>query len=96
MPHFAPSAKRQTIDEKELTVYYDDQCPYISQRIEKLRAYCGEKDIPVRFIRVATLAQAKALPCVFNNWAVFYGGRFVTVNQIDGAAVEKLLKKECN
>ena len=39
VPHFAPSAKRQTIDEKELTVYYDDQCPYIPQRIEKLRAY---------------------------------------------------------
>ena len=96
VPHFAPSAKRQTIDETALTVYYDDQCPYIPQQIEKLRAYCGEKNIPARFIRVDTLAQAKALPCVFNNWAVFYGGRFVTVNQIDGAAVEKLLKKECN
>ena len=40
-----------------------------------------------------TLEQAKALPCVSNNWAVFYDGKFVTVNQIDGAMVEKLLKK---
>ena len=33
----------------------------------------------------------KALPCPFNNWAVFCGGRFVTVNQLDGAGVQKLL-----
>jgi len=30
---------------------------------------------------------------VFNNWAVFYNGNFITVNQTDGAALEKLMKK---
>lgn len=40
-----------------------------------------------------TLEQAKALPCVFNNWAAFYDGKFVTVNQLDGTAVAKLLKE---
>lgn len=93
VPHFAPGAKAQTIPEKELTVYYDDQCPYIHQRVEKLRAYCEGKGIPARFVHVETREQAKALPCVFNNWVVFYGGKFITVNQIDGAAVEKLLKR---
>ena len=48
-------------------------------------------EIPAVFSHVGTLAQAKALPCPFNNWAVFYGGRFVTVNQLDGAGVQKLL-----
>ena len=40
-----------------------------------------------------TLQKAKELPCVFNNWAVFYGGRFVTVNQLDAAGIERILKK---
>ena len=40
-----------------------------------------------------TLEKAKALPCVFNNWAAFYGGKFVTVNQIDAAALEKLRQR---
>ena len=93
VPRFAPDAKRQTVESRDLTVYYDDQCPYIPQRVEKLRAYCAERNIPAQFIRLETLEQAKALPCPFNNWAVFYGGRFLTVNQIDGAAVEKLLRK---
>ena len=92
-PRFAPNAKNQTIDSRELTIYYDDQCPYIPQRIEKLREYCTEKDIPAAFIHVDTLEQAKGLPGVFNNWAVFYDGKFVTVNQLDGASVEKILKR---
>lgn len=92
VPRFAENAKSQRIDEQELTVYYDDQCPFIPQRVDKLRAYCEAHGIPARFIHVDTLAQAKALPCVFNNWAVFYQGRFVTVNQLDGSALEKLLR----
>lgn len=91
-PQFAPNAAKQRIDDPVLTVYYGDQCPYIPQRIEKLRAYCAEKSLPARFIHIDTLARAKALPCVFNNWAVFYGGKFVTVNQIDGPALEKILR----
>ena len=93
VPRFAPNAKRQAIENRELTIYYDNQCPYIPQRIEKLREYCGANGIPASFRHVETLAQAKALPCVFNNWAVFYDGKFVTVNQLDGTAVAKLLKK---
>lgn len=92
VPQFAPNAKKQAIESKELTVYYDDQCPFIPQRVEKLQAYCTEHDIPAHFIRVDSLEQAKGLPCVFNNWAVFYDRKFVTVNQIDGAALERILR----
>ncbi len=91
-PKFAPSVK-QEIPEKELTVYYDYQCPYIFQRIEKLHEYCNTKNIPINFVFVDSLEKAKNLPCVFNNWAVFFGGKFVTLNQIDGAMAEKIIKK---
>ena len=92
-PYFAPNAKRGTIEEKDLTIYYTDQCPFIAQRIEKLRAYCATHEIPAAFLHVETTEQAKMLPCPFNNWAVFYGGRFATVNQLDGAGVQKLLAR---
>ena len=90
-PQFAPGAKTMSTDFPGLRVYYSDQCPFITQRVEKLREYCTGRDIPAQFLRVDTLEKAKALPGVFNNWAVFYGGSFVTVNQIDGAALEKIL-----
>ena len=92
-PKFCENAKRQAIDNKNLTIYYDDQCPYIFDRVEKLRRYCEENGIAAEFIHVDTLKKAKELPCVFNNWAVFYDGKLVTVNQIDGAGVKKIINR---
>ena len=93
LPRFTPGAKAQTIENRELTVYYDDQCPFIFQRVEKLKEFCAQKGLPARFIHVESAEQAKALPCVFNNWAVFCDGKFATVNQIGGAEVERFMKR---
>lgn len=49
--------------------------------------------LAARFVHVDTLEKAKFLPCAFNDWAVFYDGKFITVNQIDAAALEKLRQK---
>lgn len=49
--------------------------------------------LAARFVHVDTLEEAKSLPCAFNTWAVFYDGKFVAVNQIDAAALEKLRQK---
>lgn len=49
--------------------------------------------LAARFVHVDTLEKAKSLPCAFNNRAVFYDGKLVTVNQIDAAALEKLRQK---
>lgn len=49
--------------------------------------------LAARFVHVDTLEKAKSLPCAFNNRAVFYVGKFVTVNQIDAAALKKLRQK---
>ena len=93
VPQFAPSAKKQEIDSRQLTIYYDMQCPFVYQRIESIKEYCQENNVPAAFIEVDALQKAKELPCVFNNWAVFYKGKFVTVNLLDAGAIEKLLKK---
>lgn len=92
-PQFAPNAKKERIESGELTIYYDMQCPFILQRIGVLKEYCAENGVPAQFLEVDTLQKAKELPCVFNNWAVFYKGRFETVNQLDPAALERLLKR---
>ena len=90
-PHFAAGAKRGTVDESGLVVYYDDQCPFLPARVETLRAYCEEKGIQAEFRHVGSLAEAKALPSVFNNFAVFWNGQLITVNQIDPKTLEKVI-----
>ena len=92
-PRFAPNAKIGKIANQELTIYYDMQCPYIHQSVETIRQYCAANDVPVSFIQVDTLQKAKELPCVFNNWAVFYKGNFETVNLLDVAYLKRILKK---
>ena len=92
-PKFTDNAKKQMIANKELTIYYSSQCPFIVQNLEKIRTYCQASGIPASFILVDTLQRAKELPCVFNNWAVFYQGKFETVNLVDVGYVKRLLKQ---
>lgn len=92
-PKFAENAKKMTIESQALTVYYDMQCPFIPGNLEMIRQHCEAHGVPADFIEVDTLRKAKELPCVFNNWGVFYKGRFETVNLLDAAALERILKK---
>ena len=93
VPAFSPNAQKMKIEQEELTIYYDQQCPYTYQSIESVKQYCASNHVPVSFFLVDTLQKAKELPCVFNNWAVFYKGRFETVNLLDAAALKRILKK---
>jgi len=90
-PRFADSAKNGRIQSEELSIYYGLQCPYIPNCIEEVKVYCESNDIPLNLIRVDTLEKAKALPCVFNNWAVFYRGEFQTVHLLNAGYLKKLL-----
>lgn len=93
VPAFTPRARAQTIERDELTIYYDLQCPYIPGRIEVIRRYCDEEGVPALLIQVDSLQKAKELPGVFNNWGVFYKGKFQTVNLLDVATLKRILKK---
>ncbi len=93
LPEFTPRAKSSSIENKELTIFYDMQCPFIPQYIERIGDYCKTNYIPVSFIRVDSLRKAKDLPCVFNNWGIFYNGIFETVNLTDTAGIQRILKK---
>lgn len=93
LPRFAPNAKSMKVESQALTIYYSAQCPYTWQSIEMVRRYCEENAVPVQLLPVDSLAQAKQLPCVFNNWAVFYKGKFETVNLLDTAYLKRILKK---
>lgn len=92
-PRFAPNAKAMKIDSEVLTIYYDMQCPFIHQKIEKIKEYCETRDVPVSLIQVDTLQKAKELPCVFNNFAAFYKGSFETVNLLNPDNLQRILKK---
>ena len=89
---FTDGAKRQEIESRELTIYYSAQCPFILQKLDNIRAYCEANDVPASFLPLDTLEKAKELPCVFNNFALFYQGKFETVNLVEAGYVERMLR----
>lgn len=93
VPRFAENAKKQSVTDKDLTIYYSMQCPYIPNCIEQIENHCTAHNIPHTFIAVDTLEKAKSVPCVFNNWAVFYDGRFETVHLLNEGYLKKLLER---
>lgn len=90
-PQFSDSVKTQRISSDVLTIYYDMQCPYIPNCIDQIENYCSSNGIPCDLIAVDTLEKAKSVPCIFNNWAVFYRGQFQTVHLLNEGFLVKML-----
>lgn len=94
VPSFNESARRQTIDEPGLVIYYGLQCPYIPDCVEQIKIYCENNEIPLKLHKIDSLKKAKEMPGVFNNWAVFYQGQFETVHLLNEGYLKKLLAKQ--
>lgn len=90
-PCFTEAARKHRIDSKDLTIYYGLQCPYIPNCVKEIEAYCQANGVKLNLIKVDTLKKAKSLPCVFNNWAVFYDGKFETVHLLNEGYLQKML-----
>ena len=93
-PMFAENAKKQKIDSEILTIYYSVQCPYILNCVEQIETYCKTEKIALQLIIVDSCKEAKELPCVFNNWAVFYKGKFLTLHLLNEAYLKKMLAEQ--
>lgn len=93
-PSFTQDAKKAEIPNQELTIYYAMQCPYTAQSIKMIKEYCDANKIAVFIQLIDSLQKAKQVPCAFNNFAVFYKGKFETLNLLlDIKALERILKK---
>lgn len=90
-PAFAENARKQTIQSNVLTIFYGMQCPYIPNCIEQIKNYCENNNVPLDLIPIDSVESAKSVPCVFNNWAVFYNGKFETVHLLNESYLKKLL-----
>ena len=91
-PKFADSARAMRIDSEDFTVFYSPECPYTAYEVTELSEYAESKGIKINFIAIDTLEKAKNAPCMFNNWANFYKGEFVSNTILNANAFEKLIK----
>lgn len=92
-PRFHDNARKMTIDQDEFTIYYSPACPYVQYEVQELTQYCHNNDLKINFIKVDSLEKAKSLPCVFNHWANFYKGQFISHTILNANSFQKLLNK---
>lgn len=50
----------------------------LNMELKKLSNYAKENNLIINFIKIDTLEKAKNVPCIFNNWANFYKGEFIS------------------
>ena len=91
-PKFCENARKLKIDSNDFTIYYSNECPYVEYEVKELSDYAKENNLVVNFIKIDSLEKAKNVPCVFNNWANFYKGEFISNTILNANALEKLIK----
>ena len=91
-PKFSDSARKMEIDSQDFTIYYSNECPYVEYEVKELSDYAKDKGIKLNFIKIDSLEKAKNAPCVFNNWANFYNGKFISNTILNANALKKFLK----
>ncbi len=92
-PRFNNNARAMKIESEDFTIYYSNECPYVEYEVQELTLYAKEKNIKINFIKIDTLEKAKNAPCVFNNWANFYKGKFISNTILNANSFEKLIKR---
>ena len=92
IPKFSDSARIMKIESENFTIYYSNECPYVEYEVKELTNYAKSKNIKLNFIKIDSLEKAKNAPCIINNWANFYKGKFVSNTILNANAFEKLLK----
>ena len=93
-PRFTDHAKKQKIDSDDLTIFYSTQCPYTNNCIEQVKGYCNESGIRLDLIEIDTCEKAKQMPAIFNNWALFKNGEFLTNHLLNEGYFKKMILGE--
>ncbi len=91
-PKFSDSARKMEIDSKDFTIYYSNECPYVEYEVKELSDYAKEKEIKLNFIKIDSLEKAKNAPCIFNNWANFYKGKYISNTLLNKNSFERIIK----
>ena len=91
-PKLNDNARKMEIDNKDFTIYYSNECPYVEYEVKELSDYAEKKNIKLNFIKIDSLQKAKNAPCIFNNCANFYKGKFISNTILNAKALENLLK----
>jgi N-acetylglutamate synthase-like GNAT family acetyltransferase len=91
-PKYLPVAKRRKVNiEEGIKVYYTNQCPFADYYADLILNQSREMSLKAEKILVNTNDEARQIPSGYGIFNIFYNGRFLTHEMMDGKKFEKLI-----
>lgn len=82
------------VPEDGFVLYYSHQCPHTAKAVPLLQAKAKELGVKLAPIRLEKQKEARAIPCPYTSFALFYDKRFVTHEILTPSKFAKLVEKE--
>ncbi|GAA0736091.1 YoaP domain-containing protein [Clostridium oceanicum] len=77
-PRFKSCAKKGTINEKGIVLYYTNQCPHTEKYVRVIEKIAIERNLDFTIKKINTLEEAQNAPCPFTTYTLFINGKFKT------------------
>ena len=92
-PKFRECAKRPHTDEAGYVLYYTSQCPFNAKYVPIVEETAKEHGVPFRAVHIQNREDARNAPTPITTYALFYGGDYVTNEQMNDKKFIKLIEK---
>lgn len=90
-PFFLPQAKHPSCDGQGFTLTHTHQCPFTAKYVPLIEAMAKQRGAAFRSILLESAEQAKAAPCPFTTYGLFYNGEFITHEILSEKKFDKIL-----
>ena len=92
-PSFKECAKHPKIGEAGYVLYYTHQCPFNAKYVPIVEQTAKEHGIPFKAVLIESKEDAQNAPTPITTYSLFYGGEYVTNEQMNDTKFLKLVSK---
>ncbi|MGX8850257.1 GNAT family N-acetyltransferase [Amedibacillus sp. YH-ame10] len=92
-PKFKASAKKEEIEDKNIVLYYTNQCPHTAKYVPLIEEVAKRYHAPLTVHKIETREDAQEAPIPSTTYALFYQGKYVTNEIMSEKKFENYLKE---
>ena len=89
-PGFKDCARHPHVEDSGYVLYYTDQCPFNAKYVPIVKQTADDNGIPFKAVHIVSKEQARSAPSPVTTYALFFNGKYLTNEQMNGAKFLKL------
>jgi len=86
--------KNSLNETQDLTIFYSDQCPWVSRLIRDIEPVLKEKKLKIDIRKITAAAEAQQAPTPYSVFNLIYKGKILSDRYISVTRFNNILKKE--